>query len=111
MNVFLAILWKDLITEWRGRDRAVAMLIFSLLVVVVFHFALPGGATERTREFATLRVLGYRDREVAFILVGELALLIAFALPLGCIGGDLLADQRLHTLPRAEGLLQAVALL
>ena len=41
MNVFLAILWKDLLTEWRSRDRLVAMLIFSLLVVVVFFFSLP----------------------------------------------------------------------
>jgi heme exporter protein B len=52
MNVLLAVLWKDLITEWRGRDRAVSMLLFSLLVVVIFHFSLPGGATERTREMA-----------------------------------------------------------
>lgn len=52
MNVLLAVLWKDLVTEWRGRDRAVAMLIFSLLVVVVFHFALPGGTGDRTQELA-----------------------------------------------------------
>jgi len=52
MNVLLAVLWKDLVTEWRSRDRAVAMLLFSLLVVVIFHFALPGGATERTRVMA-----------------------------------------------------------
>ena len=52
MNVFLAILWKDLLVEWRSRERVVAMLIFSLLVVVVFHFALPGGATAQTREMA-----------------------------------------------------------
>ncbi len=52
MNVFLAILWKDLLVEWRSRERVVAMLIFSLLVVVVFHFALPGGATVRTRDTA-----------------------------------------------------------
>ena len=42
MNVFLAVLWKDLLTEWRSRDRAIAMLLFSLLVVVIFHFSLPG---------------------------------------------------------------------
>lgn len=42
MNVLLAVLWKDLVSEWRSRDRVVAMLLFSLLVVVVFHFALPG---------------------------------------------------------------------
>jgi heme exporter protein B len=49
MNVLWAVLWKDLVTEWRRRDRVVAMLLFSLLMVVVFHFALPGGATAQTR--------------------------------------------------------------
>ena len=39
----LAILWKDLVIEWRSRDRLVAMLLFSSLVVVAFHFALPDG--------------------------------------------------------------------
>ncbi len=43
MRVLAAILWKDLITEWRSRDRVVAMLVFSLLVVIVYHFALPEG--------------------------------------------------------------------
>jgi heme exporter protein B len=52
VSVLLAVLWKDLVTEWRGRDRAVAMLLFSLLVVVVFHFALPTGISERNRELA-----------------------------------------------------------
>ena len=47
MNVLLAILWKDLLTEWRSRDRAIAMLIFSLLVVVVFHFALPAESAKQ----------------------------------------------------------------
>lgn len=47
MNVLLAILWKDLLTEWRSRDRVVAMLIFSLLVVVVFHFALPASSAQQ----------------------------------------------------------------
>ena len=41
MNVFLAVLWKDLLSEWRSRDRIAAMLLFALLVVVIFHFALP----------------------------------------------------------------------
>ena len=43
MNVALAILWTDLLTECRSRDRVIAMLLFSFLVVVVFHFALPFG--------------------------------------------------------------------
>jgi heme exporter protein B len=52
MSVLLAILWKDLVTEWRSRDRITAMLLFSLLVVVVFHFSLPGGATRQTQASA-----------------------------------------------------------
>jgi heme exporter protein B len=76
VNVLLAILWKDLVTEWRGRDRAVAMLIFSLLVVVIFHFALPGGATERTREFAPGLLW------VAYVFAAVLGLNRAFSLEL-----------------------------
>lgn len=43
--------------------------------------------SERAHELATLRVLGYHKREVALILVGELALLTLVALPLGCLTG------------------------
>ena len=41
MNVALALLWKDLLIEWRSRDRVIAMLLFSMLMAVIFHFALP----------------------------------------------------------------------
>ena len=41
MNVALAVLFKDLATEWRSRDRVVAMTVFSFLIVVVFQFAWP----------------------------------------------------------------------
>jgi heme exporter protein B len=49
VSVFLAVLRKDLLIEWRSRDRALAMLIFALLVVVIFHFSLPGGASSRSQ--------------------------------------------------------------
>jgi heme exporter protein B len=44
VNALLAVLWKDLLTEWRSRDRLVAMAVFALLVVVVLFFAAPPGA-------------------------------------------------------------------
>jgi heme exporter protein B len=50
MSVLLAILWKDLVTEWRSRDRVVAMGLFALLVVVVLHFALPPAGGPVLRE-------------------------------------------------------------
>ena len=48
--------------------------------------------SERAHELATLRVLGYHRREVAIVLLGELALLVAIAVPLGCIAGYWLAQ-------------------
>lgn len=52
MNVLLAVLWKDLVTEWRSRDRVVAMLLFSMLVVLIFNFALPEGTNRQTQPLA-----------------------------------------------------------
>jgi heme exporter protein B len=43
MRILLAILWKDLVIEWRSRDRLVAMGVFALLVVVVLYLAAPPG--------------------------------------------------------------------
>ena len=49
MKAFLAILWKDLITEWRSRERVVAMAVFALLVVIVLYFAAPPGVGVEAR--------------------------------------------------------------
>ena len=43
--------------------------------------------SERNRELASLRVLGFKRGEVAYILLGELALLILMAIPLGMLIG------------------------
>ena len=48
--------------------------------------------SERGRELASLRVLGFTRGEVAYILLGELAVLTALALPLGCLLGYGLAS-------------------
>ncbi|MFA7097172.1 MAG: FtsX-like permease family protein, partial [Gammaproteobacteria bacterium] len=43
--------------------------------------------TERSRELASLRVLGFTRGEIAYILLGELALLTAAAIPMGFLIG------------------------
>lgn len=43
--------------------------------------------SERGRELATLRVLGFTRGEISYILLAEVALLIYVALPLGCLAG------------------------
>lgn len=59
----------------------------SAIVVGVVYNSARILFSERAHELATLRVLGYHRREVAAILVGELALLVVLAIPLGCVVG------------------------
>lgn len=47
--------------------------------------------SERGRELATLRVLGFSRGEISYILLGEIGVLIAMSLPLGCLLGRGLA--------------------
>jgi putative ABC transport system permease protein len=43
--------------------------------------------SERSRELASLRVLGFTRGEISGILLGEQALLVVFAIPVGCLIG------------------------
>lgn len=78
-------------------DESILVLI---TVFVVFAGVLAFGVTynsarialsERGRELATLRVLGFSRAEISYILLGETALLTLTALPLGCAAGYALA--------------------
>lgn len=49
LGPILVIVWKDILLELRSRDLVISVLVFGLLVVVVFNFALnnaPGRAAE-----------------------------------------------------------------
>ena len=48
--------------------------------------------SERGRELATLRVLGFSRGEISYILLGEVGLLIAISLPFGCLLGHGLSE-------------------
>ncbi|MDJ0868388.1 MAG: heme exporter protein CcmB [Myxococcota bacterium] len=76
MSVLLAILWKDLVSEWRSRDRAVAMALFAFLVVVVFWFSMPGGDPGLAPKLAPGLLW------VAYVFAAILGLNRAFALEL-----------------------------
>jgi len=95
-----AIAWRE---EALGTFRAT--MAESMLIMVGFYVAFSGMLTfgvvynsarialsERARELATLRVLGFSQGEVAYILMGELALLTLLSLPLGCLTGWGLAE-------------------
>jgi putative ABC transport system permease protein len=57
------------------------------LAIGVVYNAARIALSERGRELATLRVLGFTRGEIAYILLGETALLTLLALPLGCLAG------------------------
>lgn len=63
-------------------------LLFSVIIAfgVVYNSARIA-LTERSRELASLRVLGFTRGEISYILLGELAVLTLFALPLGAAAG------------------------
>ena len=81
-----AIVWKDLAAELRGRELISAMLVFALLVIVIFNFALELEA--ETRASVTSGVLW-----VTFAFAGTLGLNRSMAMEKdrGCLDGLLLA--------------------
>ena len=72
----------------------VQTLYFTFSIVVAFGVVYNSARialSERSLDLATLRVLGFTHREVAAVLIGELALLTLIALPVGLVIGSLLA--------------------
>jgi putative ABC transport system permease protein len=67
-------------------------VVFAVIIAfgVVYNTARISLA-ERSRELATMRMLGFTQLEVAYILIGEIALLTTAAVPLGCAIGYALA--------------------
>ena len=62
--------------------------VFSVLIVVgVTYTAARISLSERARDLASMRVLGFRKGEAGFVLVGELTLTALASLPLGLMLG------------------------
>ena len=73
-------------------DTFYVMIFFNLL----FSSVIAGGVvynaarvslSERSRELASLRVLGFTRGEISFILLGELAVVTLMAIPVGLVMG------------------------
>lgn len=90
-----AIMLKQAAIDTFHKTLAETLLIY-ITFFAMFACALGFGVvynstrialSERGRELATLRVLGFSRGEVSYILLGEVALLIFIGLPLGCLAG------------------------
>jgi putative ABC transport system permease protein len=81
----------DMLREIMDENIGVMTTVFAAFALVVAFGVVYNSAriqlSERARELATLRVLGFTRAEVSWILLGELALLTVVALPLGWIIG------------------------
>ncbi len=86
LKAMSAVIWKDLAAELRSRELLSAMLVFALLVIFTFNFALELNAQERSN--VTAGVLW-----VTFTFAGTLGLNRSLAVEKdrGCLDGLLLA--------------------
>ncbi|WP_100642653.1 ABC transporter permease [Alteromonas facilis] len=66
------------------------VLLASTLAFGVVYNSTRIALSERARELATLRVLGFSKGEISYILLGEVMFLVLVGLPLGCLAGWLL---------------------
>ncbi|WP_017304953.1 ABC transporter permease [Spirulina subsalsa] len=64
------------------------LVVFAVIITfsVVYNSARIA-LSERSRELASLRIIGFSRQEVAFILLGEQAILIVAAIPVGMVFG------------------------
>ncbi|MDL1910199.1 cytochrome C biogenesis protein [Chloroflexi bacterium CFX6] len=81
-----AVVWKDLQAEFRSRELFTAMLVFSLLIILIFNFALD--LDIQTRRSVTAGVLW-----ATFTFAGTIGLNRSMAIEKdrGCLDGLLLA--------------------
>lgn len=86
LRAIFAVAWKDLAAELRSRELLSAMLVFALLVILIFNFALELDVS--TRNSVTAGVLW-----VTFAFAGTLGLNRSMAIEKdrGCLDGLLLA--------------------
>ena len=78
------------------QSKVIGQLLISIIIFCAFACSLALGVaynaariglSERGRELATLRVLGFTRAEISYVLLAEVALLVILSLPVGCLVG------------------------
>lgn len=78
---------QDTVAEQMGIVTLFNTGFATLIVLGVVYNSARISLSEHARDLASMRVLGFRRGEVAFVLLGELALLVLLSLPLGILLG------------------------
>lgn len=83
--------FRDVMAANMNLTIGINLLFASIIAFGVVYNAARVSLSERSRELASLRVLGFTRGEISLILLGELAILTLAALPVGAVLGYLLA--------------------
>lgn len=79
--------FRKLVEESTRLMRTINALFASIIAFGIIYNSALISLSERGRDVATLRIMGFTRREVSFVLLGEQAVLIFFAIPLGILIG------------------------
>jgi putative ABC transport system permease protein len=79
--------FRNTLAETVNITRTVTVLFAAVIAFGVVYNTARIALSERGRELATLRVIGFTEGEIAYILLGELALVTLVALPAGAAIG------------------------
>ncbi len=89
--------FNAIIAENLLRIRLFNIIFATIIAFGVVYNSARSSLAERSRELATLRVIGFRRGEVSAILLGELAVLTLFAIPFGLALGYVLSAMVIHS--------------
>jgi putative ABC transport system permease protein len=79
--------YRDVLAANMSLTIGINLLFASIIACGVVYNAARISLSERSRELASLRVLGFTRAEISLILLGELAALTVAALPVGALFG------------------------
>nr|WP_255783731.1 FtsX-like permease family protein [Lysobacter chinensis] len=84
--------FRETMAQNIGLMITINVLFAGIIAFGVIYNAARVSLSERARELASLRVLGFTRAEISLILLGELAILTALALPFGAVLGQGMAQ-------------------
>ena len=79
--------FRAMMAENLLRMRVINVVFASIIAFGVVYNAARISLAERSRELATLRVIGFDRQEISLIFLGEIAILTALAIPFGILFG------------------------
>lgn len=84
--------FQKLMDQGAGAMRYIMAAIAGIITFGIVYNSARIAFAERSRDLASLRVIGFTKGEVAFVLLGELGAITLLALPLGALWGYWLAQ-------------------